>query len=390
MLNTKSNSFLRIASVMLAVLGAIVLGFALSPFAFDQNSSAETISRQMSLGTSITGATVNFAAGSNTAEYTGQSQYPIVSSITVGTDEVQIDDTNFTIVYKRNGEVTTDLTSVGQIDITITGQNAYENSIETSFTITQKDVKIDFSLDQEVANDEVAYEFNGVFITDTSNNGLAGDFGMVVTYYNKTLDQFTEGFAKAGEYVVNVNITNPGYNVIGNTSIGIYVRPVVLSNADGSVKVKNVKGFAKGITLGEATVTTNEYAISARSDVTSQVNNASVMINVALLKNGEGFTSSDDLQIIAKVGNLQFDELVMYTNKGNTEKFEKIEYTQTGDTVTIQAKANDEGKVLLGTYVMAADTPVDVLGIVLLAITVVALITLGVVSISLLCANKVK
>ena len=390
MFNFKTRDIWRLAGVVLAVLGAVVLGFALCTFTGQQNTKADTISNQMLLGTSIAGATVNFRAGSNTAEYNGQSQYPIVQSVTIGTDEVEANDTNFVLTYKRNGEVTEDLSSVGQIDITITGQGDYEGSIDTSFTITKKDVKIDFSFDQSVANDNVAYEFNGAFVTDTSNNGLSGNFGMIITYYNKTIEQFTEGFVQAGDYVVNVNITNPGYNVIGSTSVGLYVRPVVLSNADGSVKVKNAKGFAKGITLGEASLTTNEYAISSRSDISAQIKNAAVMINLALLKNGEAYASTDDLQIIAKIGDLQFDKLVLYTNNGNTTKFEKAEYTQNGDTVVIDAKTNEDGKVLLGTYVMAADAPVNVLGFVLLGFTVLTLISLGVISISLLRANKLK
>lgn len=390
MFNFKTRDIWRLAGVVLAVLGAVVLGFALCTFTGQQNTKADTISNQMLLGTSIAGATVNFRAGSNTAEYNGQSQYPIVQSVTIGTDEVEANDTNFVLTYKRNGEVTEDLSSVGQIDITITGQGDYEGSIDTSFTITKKDVKIDFSFDQSVANDNVAYEFNGAFVTDTSNNGLSGNFGMIITYYNKTIEQFTEGFVQAGDYVVNVNITNPGYNVIGSTSVGLYVRPVVLSNADGSVKVKNAKGFAKGITLGEASLTTNEYAISSRSDISAQIKNAAVMINLALLKNGEAYASTDDLQIIAKIGDLQFDKLVLYTNNGNTTKFEKAEYTQNGDTVVIDAKTNEDGKVLLGTYVMAADAPVNVLGFVLLGFTVLTLISLGVISISLLRANRLK
>lgn len=376
MFKTKTNSFWRIISVV------VVLGLALSPIAAQRTSATDTLSNPMALGTSIEGATVTFVAGGNSTAYTGASVAPIVQSINVGGSDIDIDDTNFVITYKRDGQATTDLTNPGKIDITITGQNTYEDSVETSFTIV-RDVKIDFSFDRQNANDEVAYEYNGAFITDTANNGISGDFGMMITYYNRTLDQFTDGFAKPGDYVLTINLTNPGYRVIGNNSVSLYVRPVLLSNSDGSIKVKNAKGFAKGITLGEASLTDNIYTINARTDITSQMNGAKVMMNIALLKDGQPYTTTDEIEVIAKIGKLQLDGAKLYTNNGNTTKFEEIEYSQDDDTITIQSNK-------LGTFVIAQPTSFEVLPTVLLCITIVALFAAGIISLGLLCTSKNK
>ena len=395
MFKTKTVSFWRIATIVLAALGLMILGLVFGPATASQETMAGTLSNPMSLGTSIAGATVNFVGGSATAEYTGQSQYPFVQSVVVGTDELDADD--YTLVFKRNGEVTDDYTSAGQIDIIITGQGAYEGSIDTAFTITKKSVKVNFSFDQAIANDTVAYEYNGAFVTDLSNQGLSGNFGMITTYYNKTLDQFTEGFVAAGDYVVTINITNPNYTVVGSNSTNIYVRPVVLSNADGSILVKNIKGFAKGITLGEASFTVNEYAIKARTDITSQFSKVALMINLALLKNGQPYTSTDDLQIIAKVGDMNFDNLSLYNNKGNTTKFQKIAYDEANGTITFESKVtpdpDNEGAYLpayLGTYVLVEGAQADIFHIILISLTAAAIMALGIVSIWLLCTRKTK
>ena len=49
---------------------------------------------------------------------------------------------DYTVVYKRNGEVTTDLTHAGEITVEITGKGNYSGTVTKTYTIAKKDVTI--------------------------------------------------------------------------------------------------------------------------------------------------------------------------------------------------------------------------------------------------------
>ena len=335
----------------LFVLPIMLLCFGLA-FVFgasDFRATAQPIYNPMTLGgdpVSIDGATVVF---NEDASYTG-SQKSIVSYITIGEGDEAVnvynmtgDTVNYNIEYTRDGVNTQDLTHVGTLGVVIKGVGNYTGTITTTFTITPMDVNITWADDTNLVVDDTAAESLangtglGVFVVKQGTEQAINDDSIIVTYYNTDKGIFSNGFTSSGSYIVSAYLNNPDLNVVGETSKKVYVKAKVLTNSDASIKVINEDGFEKGVTFGEASVTTNQYTINARADIDNP-ENVQALINLTLYKNGAIYTPSEDLTIVIKTGKLDYSCLNLCTNNGATTKFEPIDYTVSGDTITFKAK----------------------------------------------------
>lgn len=391
----------KIRYSVFAVVLSVALLAAFGLFFAPTTASAERIEGRLNLvtPTDISGATINFATAdeSNNANYTG-NPIQIVKSITVGTDEVYnlADDqtTNFVVSYRRNGVASTDITSVGEIEVTVTGQNNYSGEVSTTFTINKAKIKVEFQDELEYKIDDTAMDSlrNGsgmaVFFKTLDNVMVDTPQGLVVTYFNKTLGIVTNGFTNSGEYLVNVVVDNDSYTLVGLTSTEVYVKALVLQNQDGTIRVENANGFEKGVSLGEASVITNKNAINARTDLENK-DNISALINITFLKNGVPFILEDEVVIKIKAGDLDYEKMVLKTNDYSNSKFEKVDYTQEDGTVSLKVKSSakdaegNDKVVATNSYVLTTESEFPIAAIIAFSLTGLAIVILVVLKLVL-------
>ena len=403
-----SRIMFSVATVIALLIVVSLIGFCTSP-----QSKTTSIQNAFKLdpATDISAGTVNFATpdGTATAVYTG-SPIAMVKSITVGGDEIQNlsgETVNYVVSYTRGGDATTDLTSAGVVNITITGQNAYTGSIASSFTITKPEVQISFADTSDLKIDDTANLSlrNGsglaAFITTTNGQmvNIAEGDTFITTYYNKTLGKSTYGFTNSGEYLVNVLYSSPNCTVVGPTSIEVYVKPTVLQNKDGSVRVESKKGFKQGITLGDSSITTNKKIISARGDI-NNAQDVKAMLNLTFLKNGKAciiedeLVADDELTVTAKLDCANCENLVLLNNDYANKEYSKVNFKIENGALNLTIKPTAEGvdnsskEVGPNTYVLTEEKPISVVTIVIFAVTGVAILALLVLNIFMYFGGK--
>ncbi len=390
MLNIKTKTLWQVLCAVLVAISLIaVCAFCLN--GNNKNQATNSVSNNLLLATSISTATINFIGGSNTAEY-DSSRTKLVESVNVGGTDIAIDDTNFIVSYKRGGEATTDVKSVGEIEVTVSGQNDYEDSVSAIFTITPKQIGVWFGfLDrhENVIVDDSAFAATGLTLehgfdnADASNPvGVAAPESYTITYFNKNTNKVTDGVTTSGDYLVIVS-AGSNYNIIKNSQIEFYARTNTLTNTEGTIKVINEKGFEKGIKLGYSVVVNNPYTISARNDIDTRKTKVNTMINISLTKDGAPYSPAEDLKIVVKTDALNFDNYNLLTNNGATTAYEKIDYNASKNEITFNASKLD-------TFLLAEKQSVDIVLIVTISISVVALLAIIILNIVMFTRRKVK
>ena len=390
MLNIKTKALWQILCAVLVAISLVVV----CAFCFSNNTKNQvtnTVSNDLLLATSITGATINFIDGANTAEY-NKNRTALVAGINVSGSDIALDDTNFVVTYTRNGESTTDIKSVGEIEVTVTGQGEYEGSVTDTFTITPKTIGVYYNFldrNENVIVDDSAVSSTGLHLSKGFDNGVDNvaitqldDSEYTITYYNKNTNKFTDGVTTSGDYLVTVE-AGANYNIIRNKQIEFYARTNTLTNSDGSIKVINEKGFEKGIKLNYAAVVTNPYTISARNDIDAKKFNVNTMININLTKDGTPYNPAEEVKIVVKTGSLNFEKVKLYTNNGATTAFEQIDYDAENDQITFKASK-------LEAFILAEGKSLDVMLIVAISASVVAILALIILNIVMFTRRKAK
>ena len=404
----KKSTSCRILYSIAVVVAILAVCSFFGVFAPKTTVGATTVQNSMNLAspTDISGATINFATpeGENNADFTG-SPISIVKSITVGTDEVQNmnadQTTNYTVSYKRGGEASTDITSAGVLEVVVTGQNDYTGEVSTTFTINKTKVLVEFAPSDDLKIDDTAMQslHNGsglaVFLTSQSGQSVSVPQGLVVTYYNKTLNMATNGFTNSGEYLINVMLNSEDCQLVGKTYTEVYVKALVLENKDGTIRVENANGFEKGVSLGEATITTNKNAINARTDLKNK-QNIKALVNLTFLKDGIPFILEDEVTIKIDAQNLDLENVVLQTNDYANSEFKNIDFEKDGEVISFKIEssakdANSNDKTVgTNSFVLTTAGQVSVMSIVTFSLTGLAFLILIVLNIVMYCTGAKK
>ena len=370
---------------------------------FGSNSvnASGTIQSSLNLATptSINSGTINYTNGSQTATYTG-SPINIVQSITVDTVEITNQssggETNYTISYTRAGNPTDDITSVGEIAFTITGENNFTGTLNGTFTIQKSTVYVNFdNKSSDFVFDDSVHSLNttgdGVNVSFRDSNGKTIELNTseyTITYLNINKHIITDGFTGPGEYEVNVALLNTNnVELVGSTKCEILVKSSVIKNDNGDIIINNIKGFDKDVKL-QSRIISNPITISTYSELKNE-GSVQAIIQTELSKNNQLFVSDDQVKISVKTGALNFNELVLKKYNKDTQKYEQIDFTVNSSKDGIEVITNaPNGQMIL---VQPEKTSgLSAIVIVTFAVTGVALLTLLILNIVLRVRGKKK
>ena len=233
------------------------------------------------------------------------------TALTLGTD--------YTVVYKRNGEVTTDFTNVGTITVEITGKGNYKGTVTKTYQITPASVTV------SAINNGKVYGTTDPTLT-ASVTGLYGDDTVVYTIERETGEE-------VGEYEITVNgeTTQGNYTVTYNTATFTITKSgelVITPELSGDSAKKVYDGTA--LTGGATAIPTEGTTISYSTDGKDISDSTKVWTTER-----PSITNVGTLNVIAKAENANYETVtVSYT----------LEVTPKNVTVTAEPKTKVYGE----------------------------------------------
>ena len=233
------------------------------------------------------------------------------TALTLGTD--------YTVVYKRNGEVTTDFTNVGTITVEITGIGNYKGTVTKTYQITPAFVTV------SAINNGKVYGTTDPKLT-ASVTGLYGDDTVVYTIERETGEE-------VGEYEITVNgeTTQGNYTVTYNTATFTITKSgelVITPELSGDSAKKVYDGTA--LTGGATAIPPEGTTISYSTDGKDISDSTKVWTTEK-----PSITNVGTLNVIAKAENANYETVtVRYT----------LEVTPKNVTVTAEPKTKVYGE----------------------------------------------
>ena len=214
--------------------------------------------------------------------YNGSQQAPTVT-VTLGGEELEA-GTDYTFIYKRDGEETDDLTNVGTVTVEVTGKGSYSGTATGSFTIkpkelTDADLK-DVTLDVPAAG----YAYDGT-AKEPAAKGLDGytadDYEVVYS------DNVNAGTAKAtvifkGNYMGEKELT---FKIAKKAVAIVWSDASYTYNGGAQTPAASVKGAVDG----EALTATLSYKVKDGDALASAPSDAGTYTATATgLASGDG------------------------------------------------------------------------------------------------------
>lgn len=364
-------------------------------------SASGTIQGSMNLDTptSISSGTINYVNNSQTAAYTG-NPINMVQSITVDSVEITNQssggETNYTIAYTRGGNPTEDITSVGEVAFTITGEGNFTGTLNGTFTIQKSTVYVNFdNKASDFVFDDSVHSLNttgdGVSVSFRDANGKSIDVKTsqyTITYFNINKAIITDGFTGPGEYEVNVALlSNENVELAGSTKCEILVKSSVIKNDNGDIIINDAKGFDKDVKL-QSRIITNPYTIASYAELKNE-GNVQAIVQTELSKNNQLFESDNQVKLSIRTGALNFNELVLKKYNKDTQKYEKIDFTVNSSKDGIEVITNNpNGQMIL--VEPDASRGLSAIVIITFAVTGAALLALLILNIVLRVRGKKK
>lgn len=247
-----------------------------------------------------------FTISPNTTYSKGLSQQPIVSGSY--NSNAMVENKDYTIIYKRNGNLSSDFVSAGDIILEISGIGNFTNAsgpLTVTYTIAHQIIA-------EIVLNKTETIFSGldqtptIVVKDILGNAV-DSIEYVLTYLREDNVPETNMFTFAGTIKISIEVTdNSNYTLDGKNLIATYtINKAQLNATNFSVSNQVYTGFGvnieKGLVLtlnnseGSYNINVNEYEITEyRNNV-----NVSTSTNKAiaiLIANDVNFTGRKEIE----------------------------------------------------------------------------------------------
>ena len=207
--------------------------------------------------------------------YDGNSHKPVLKNCKNG---VLAEGTDYDATYKRNGQVTTDFTNAGTIDVSITAKNGYTGTFNFSYTINPAST-------MTVSCEGYTGTYDGKEHTPTATATVPDGSNATIEYSLDNTNWVSDApsIKDADEKTVYVRATNPNYET-ATASYTLKVNPAqvtvsVVGNSDKVTyngKEQSVEGFEKSIVEGSSLYDIDKVALKDGVQAKARGTNATI------------------------------------------------------------------------------------------------------------------
>ena len=135
-------------------------------------------------------------------------------------DRALTKDTDYSVTYKRNGEVTNDFTSAGTIDVHIEAYNGYTGTFDYSYTINPADVTVSIEGNTKTTTYDAHEQFIEGYTVSAPKDSKYNTDKVIFTGTEAKAAGTDVGTYTMGLKAENFDNTDPNYNVTFNVTDG--------------------------------------------------------------------------------------------------------------------------------------------------------------------------
>lgn len=274
-------------------------------------------------------ASIEIAADELEKMYNGTQQQPQIN--VVGLNKIELQNSEYSIVYKKNNEVVQDLTNAGtyQIYVEVDDSINYYGSAQFEYTIHKAKANI------TVSNYVRTYNGNNqkpiINVTGINDTTLSIDTDYEVVYKNGEAE--VTSMIYAGTYSVVVNITNPNY--YGEESFDF-----IIQQAQAHFSVTNLLQTYNGTNLqpnirvtgiNGTSLQSGDYSVTYNNETTLPQNVDEYAVEITI-NNSNYYGYYKDTFVIQKA------KVSIIVNGNDTFEYDgnahKLEFSMTGGTLS--------------------------------------------------------